>query len=90
MREPACPHSLKSVSLDAGIGPHDGAQEASGAAEGGSKHTPAAPAGYPLDLSLLLEAILQMRNSQLKFQWMMLEKGSASSRMHTVVEDAPP
>ena len=45
--------------------------------------------GYPLDLSPLLEAILQMCDSQLEFQRMMLENGSASSRMHMVVEDVP-
>ena len=31
-----------------------------------------------------------MRHSQLEFQWIMLENGSAFSRMHTAVEDAPP
>ena len=41
-------------------------------------------------LSPLLKATLQMCDSQLEFQWMMLENGSASSRMHTAVEDAPP
>ena len=82
---------VESISLDASAGLHDGAQEASGAAAGGgSDHAPAAPAGYPLDLSPLLEAILQMCDSQLEFQQMMLENESTSSRMHTVVEDAPP
>ena len=50
---------------------------------------PAVPVGYPLDLSPLLEAILQMRDSQLEFQRVMLENGSTSSRMHMAVEDAP-
>ena len=82
---------MESISLDSSISPHNGAREASGAAAGGgTDHTPAASAGYPLDLSLLLKAILQMCNSQLKFQWMMLENGSASSRLHMAVEDAPP
>ena len=31
-----------------------------------------------------------MHDSQLELQRLMLENGSASSRMHTVVEDAPP
>ena len=73
------PHSTESISLDAGSGPNDGAREASGAAAGTTKVNPAVPAGYPLDLSTLLEAILQMRDSQLKFQQVMLENGSASS-----------
>ena len=59
---------MESVSLDAGVGQHDGTGEASGAAAGGGfDHAPAAPAGYPLDLSPLLEAIVQMRDSQLEF-----------------------
>ena len=58
-----CPRSAKSVSLDAGIGLNDGAREASGAAAGMTEPNPTAPVGYPLDLSLLLEAILQMHNS---------------------------
>ena len=89
-REPTHPCSIESISLDAGIGLHNGAGEASGAAVEGSNHSPAVPTVYPLDLSPLLEAILQMRNSQLEFQWMMLENGSTSSRMHMAVEDAPP
>ena len=70
---PTHPHSVKSVSLDAD------AQEAPGAAAGGAKPNPAAPVDYPLDLSPLLEAILQMCDSQLEFQQMMLENGSTSS-----------
>ena len=31
-----------------------------------------------------------MRDSQLEFQWMMLENGSASSRMQTAVEEVSP
>ena len=62
-RGPMCPCSAESVSLDASIGPHDGAREASGAAAGMTEPNPAVPAGYPLDLSLLLEAILQMHDS---------------------------
>ena len=89
VRGPTRPCSAKSVSLGAGVGSNDGTQEASGAVAGDAKPYPAVPAGYALDLSPLLEAILQMRGSQLEFQWMMLENGSAFSRIHTVVEDAP-
>ena len=79
------------MSLDTGISLHDSAQEASrAAAGGGTEHTTAAPTGYPLDLNQLLEAILQMRHSQLEFQWMMLENRSTSSWMHMAVEAAPP
>ena len=60
---PTCPRSIESISLDTDVGPHDSTQEASGAAAGAAKPNPAVPAGYPLDLSPLLEAILQMRNS---------------------------
>ena len=60
---PTCPHSAKSVSLDTGVSLNDGAREASGAAAGMTEPNPAAPAGYPLDLSPLLEAILKMRDS---------------------------
>ena len=59
---------MESISLDASIGPNDGTREAPGAAAEGSDHTPAAPVGYSLDLSPLLEAILQMFDSQLEFQ----------------------
>ena len=55
-----------------------------------TKHAPSAPACYPMDLSPLLGIILQMYGSQLEFQWIMLENGSASSQMHTAVEEAPP
>ena len=49
-------------------GPHDSAQEVSGAAAGsGTKHTPAAPVGYSLDLNPLLKGILQMQDSLLEF-----------------------
>ena len=57
------PRSTESVSLDAGVGLNYSAREASGAAAGTTEPNPAAPAGYPLDLSPLLEAILQMHNS---------------------------
>ena len=60
---PTCPHSAKSVSLDTGVGLNDGAREASGAAVGMTEPNPTAPVGYPLDLSPLLEVILQMRDS---------------------------
>ena len=60
---PMHPRSIESVSLDAGAGPNDGTQGASGAAVGMTEPNHAVPVGYPLDLSPLLEAILQMRNS---------------------------
>ena len=55
---PMHPRSAEFVYLDAGVCPNNDAREASGAAAGATKPNPAAPAGYPLDLSLLLEAIL--------------------------------
>ena len=60
---PKCPRSAESISLNTGIGPNDGAREASGEAAGMTEPNPAAPVGYPLDLSPLLEAILQMHDS---------------------------
>ena len=55
---PTCPCSAESVSLVASIGPNDGERAASAAAARTTESNPAIPAGYPLDLSLLLESIL--------------------------------
>ena len=55
---PTRPHSVEFISLDAGIGPNDGARAAVAAAAEATEPTPTVPAGYPLDLGPLLEAIL--------------------------------
>ena len=58
VKGPARPCSIESVSLDAGIGPNDGAQATAAATAEAAEPTPTVPAGYPPDLGPLLEAIL--------------------------------
>ena len=55
---PTCPRSIESVSLDAGVGPNDGAQAAAAATAEATEPNPMVLAGYPPDLGPLLEAVL--------------------------------
>ena len=61
-----------------------------GQQQGVGPSTPPQRMQATMDLSPLLTAIMQMHNIQLEFLWMILENRSASSRMHTAVEEAPP
>ena len=52
------PRSVKSISLDASVGPNDGAQAAAAEATEATEPNPTVLVGYPPDFGPLLEAIL--------------------------------